>query len=231
MGMNHFGEISYLTRIGMPTVALVNNATSAHLGGLGSVEGIAKAKGEIFEGLAENGVAVINADDTFAAYWKSLVAQHKILTFGLQTAADVTASYTLHAEQTDISLSTPLGDASIKLPVAGKHNVSNALAAVTVAIAMGASLANIVTGLENFGGVKGRLQHKKGIKGAVVIDVGITRVEDASSSKGYTIKGDVAFDEVAPKCSFITPVPGGVGAMTIVGLLSNTMKAYKSSNI
>jgi methylenetetrahydrofolate dehydrogenase (NADP+)/methenyltetrahydrofolate cyclohydrolase len=68
-------------------------------------------------------------------------------------------------------------------------------------------------------------------EGAVVIDVGITRVEDSSSSKGYTIKGDVAFDEVAPKCSFITPVPGGVGAMTIVGLLSNTMKAYKSRNI
>jgi len=68
-------------------------------------------------------------------------------------------------------------------------------------------------------------------EGAVVIDVGITRVEDASSSKGYTIKGDVAFDEVAPKCSFITPVPGGVGAMTIVGLLSNTMKAYKNSEL
>jgi methylenetetrahydrofolate dehydrogenase (NADP+)/methenyltetrahydrofolate cyclohydrolase len=68
-------------------------------------------------------------------------------------------------------------------------------------------------------------------EGAVVIDVGITRVEDESSAKGYTIKGDVAFDEVAPKCSFITPVPGGVGAMTIVGLLSNTMKAYKSRNI
>lgn len=170
MGMNHFGEISYLTRIGRPTVALVNNATTAHLGGLGSVEGIAKAKGEIFEGLAEDGVAVINADDAFAPLWKSLAAQHKILTFGLQAAADVSASFTLHAEHTDISLSTPLGEASIKLPVAGKHNVSNALAATTVAVAMGASLVNIVTGLENFGGVKGRLQHKNGIKGAVVID-------------------------------------------------------------
>lgn len=66
--------------------------------------------------------------------------------------------------------------------------------------------------------------------GAIVIDVGITRVNDANSPKGYTIKGDVAFDEVAPKCSFITPVPGGVGAMTIVGLLSNTLKAYKRTH-
>jgi UDP-N-acetylmuramoyl-tripeptide--D-alanyl-D-alanine ligase len=170
MGMNHFGEISYLTRIGRPTVALVNNATSAHLGGLGSVEGIAKAKGEIFEGLVEGGVAVINADDAFADYWKSLAAQHKILTFGLQADAEVSASFKLHAEHTDISLNTPLGQAVIRLPVAGRHNVSNALAATTVAIAMGASLPNIVSGLENFGGVKGRLQRKKGIKGAVVID-------------------------------------------------------------
>lgn len=63
--------------------------------------------------------------------------------------------------------------------------------------------------------------------GVVVIDVGINRVEDKSASKGYKIVGDVAFDEVAPKCSFITPVPGGVGPMTIAMLLSNTFKAYK----
>ncbi|MDE1190662.1 MAG: tetrahydrofolate dehydrogenase/cyclohydrolase catalytic domain-containing protein [Arachidicoccus sp.] len=62
--------------------------------------------------------------------------------------------------------------------------------------------------------------------GAIIIDVGITRVEDASKKSGYSIKGDVAFDEVAPKASFITPVPGGVGLMTIAGLLKNTMRAY-----
>jgi methylenetetrahydrofolate dehydrogenase (NADP+)/methenyltetrahydrofolate cyclohydrolase len=63
--------------------------------------------------------------------------------------------------------------------------------------------------------------------GAVVIDVGITRIQDSDAPKGYRIAGDVKFDDVAPKCSFITPVPGGVGAMTIAGLLSNTLKAYK----
>jgi methylenetetrahydrofolate dehydrogenase (NADP+)/methenyltetrahydrofolate cyclohydrolase len=62
-------------------------------------------------------------------------------------------------------------------------------------------------------------------EGAVVIDVGITRVEDPSKKSGFKLKGDVAFDEVAPKCSFITPVPGGVGPMTIAALLKNTYKA------
>jgi methylenetetrahydrofolate dehydrogenase (NADP+)/methenyltetrahydrofolate cyclohydrolase len=64
-------------------------------------------------------------------------------------------------------------------------------------------------------------------EGAVVIDVGINRKDDATKKKGYRLVGDVAFDEVAPKCSFITPVPGGVGPMTVTSLLLNTLKAYK----
>lgn len=170
MGMNHFGEISYLTRIGRPTVALVNNATTAHLGGLGSVEGIAKAKGEIFEGLAPDGVAIINADDAFAPLWRSLASTHKILTFGIEKQADVRATFELKVESSEVQLSTPLGEAVLQLPVAGKHNVCNALAAAATAIAMGTSLQHIVTGLESFAGVKGRLQRKRGIKDAVVID-------------------------------------------------------------
>lgn len=65
-------------------------------------------------------------------------------------------------------------------------------------------------------------------EGAIVIDVGITRVDDTSAKRGYKIKGDVAYDEVAPKTSYITPVPGGVGLMTIAGLLKNTLAAYKN---
>jgi methylenetetrahydrofolate dehydrogenase (NADP+)/methenyltetrahydrofolate cyclohydrolase len=64
-------------------------------------------------------------------------------------------------------------------------------------------------------------------EGAVVIDVGINRVEDKSNQRGYRLVGDVAFDEVAPKCKAITPVPGGVGPMTIAMLMSNTVKAAR----
>jgi UDP-N-acetylmuramoyl-tripeptide--D-alanyl-D-alanine ligase len=170
MGMNHFGEIRYLTRLACPTVALVNNATSAHLGGLGSVEGIAQAKGEIFEGLAADGVAIINADDRFAAYWKTLADGKRILTFGIEQPADVSATFVLQAEYSDLQLQTPLGEAALRLPVAGRHNVCNALAATATAIAMNIPLADVVAGLAAFGGVKGRLQQKIGVGGAVVID-------------------------------------------------------------
>lgn len=62
-------------------------------------------------------------------------------------------------------------------------------------------------------------------EGAVIVDVGITRVEDSSKKSGFRLAGDVKFDEVAPKCSYITPVPGGVGPMTIVSLMRNTLIA------
>lgn len=170
MGMNHKGEISYLTRIGKPTVALVNNAGTAHIGELGSVEAIAQAKGEIFEGLETNGVAIINADDVFAPLWRMLSNPHQIMTFGLDMPADVTATYTLGSDHSAVSLHTPQGDIAFELPAPGLHNVRNALAAATVALAMGARLDAVAQGLSRFGGAKGRLQRKKGLFGATVID-------------------------------------------------------------
>ncbi|OAM52323.1 UDP-N-acetylmuramoyl-tripeptide--D-alanyl-D-alanine ligase [Methylovorus sp. MM2] len=170
MGMNHLGEISYLTKIGRPTVALINNATTAHVGELGSVEMIAHAKGEIFEGLADDGTAIINADDTFAPLWKTLAGKRHITTFGVDAVADVSADYQLDSDGSSLHVRTPSGDIAIRLPVAGLHNVRNALAATAAALAMGVNLAKVKQGLESFGGVKGRLQHKAGINGALVID-------------------------------------------------------------
>lgn len=170
MGMNHRGEIRYLTRIGAPTVALVNNAGTAHIGELGSVEAIAQAKGEIFEGLSEGGVAVINADDAYAPFWHSLAAPHKVATFGLEQPADVTATYRLESDHSAVALRTPIGEVTFDLPSPGLHNVRNALAATTVAMAMGASLAAVAAGLARFSSAKGRLQPKAGLHQATVID-------------------------------------------------------------
>jgi UDP-N-acetylmuramoyl-tripeptide--D-alanyl-D-alanine ligase len=170
MGMNHAGEIAYLTKIGKPTVALINNALPAHLEGLGSVEGVARAKGEIFQGLAESGTAVINADDDFATLWRALAAPHHVVTFGLKGAADVSADYHLRADGSEIALKTPQGSAVLNLPAAGLHNVYNALAATAAALAMGVALESVVAGLQHFAGAKGRLQRKVGAQGCTVID-------------------------------------------------------------
>jgi UDP-N-acetylmuramoyl-tripeptide--D-alanyl-D-alanine ligase len=170
MGMNNPGEISYLTRLAKPGVALINNALPAHLEGLGSVEAVAHAKGEIFEGLAADGTAIINIDDPFAPLWQQLASPRKMLTFGLEHAADVSADYRLHADSCEITLKTPQGEAAVRLPAPGVHNVRNALAASAAATAMGVPLRAIVSGLQQYSGVKGRLQRKAGIHGSTVID-------------------------------------------------------------
>jgi murE/murF fusion protein len=170
MGMNHMGEIDYLTHIAKPNVAVINNANTAHIGELGSRENIARAKGEIFAGLQEGGVAVINADNDFADYWQTLNVGRKVVTFGLHQQADVTASYQEQAGVSKINLTTPNGQISFELKVEGVHNISNALAASATAYALGISNADIAKGLQNFGGVYGRLERKAAANGAVLID-------------------------------------------------------------
>ena len=170
MGMNHRGEIRYLTKLAKPNVALVNNAGSAHIGELGSYEAIAEAKGEIFEGLAKDGIAIINADDVFADFWKKLAAQNKQMTFGLNQQANVSARYQLNVMNSNIEMTTPIGNVNFDLPAPGEHNVRNALAAATAALALNVPLNKIAEGLTHFAGVKGRLQSKAGFAGAKVID-------------------------------------------------------------
>lgn len=170
MGMNHSGEISYLTKIAKPNVALVNNAGLAHVGELGSVEAIAQAKGEIFQGLTLDGTAIINADDVYSDLWKSLASKHQQMTFGLESTADVTATYQLNGASSHVKLKAPKGEVEFALPVSGLHNVRNALAASAAAIALNISLQNIAKGLSGFSGAKGRLQQKLGQFDAQVID-------------------------------------------------------------
>lgn len=170
MGMNHTGEIDYLTRIARPDVALINNATSAHLAGLGSVEAVARAKGEIFAGLGEHGVAIINGDDAYAPLWRELAGKHRVLTFALDAEADVSACWDVTATGVQLEMTTPQGVCSVALQVPGAHNARNALAAAAAACALDIRLEAIVRGLESFGGVAGRLQRKAARQGAQLID-------------------------------------------------------------
>ncbi len=170
MGMNHLGEIDYLSRIAQPNIALINNAGTAHIGELGSRDNIAKAKGEIFNGLDANGIAVINADDAFCAYWQSLNAGKKIITFAMSKVADVTASYEELDGLSHMQLNTPTGSITFKLNVLGKHNIANALAASAAAVALDISNQDIANGLQNMQAVRSRLQRKAGLNGALLID-------------------------------------------------------------
>ncbi|NOT14927.1 MAG: UDP-N-acetylmuramoyl-tripeptide--D-alanyl-D-alanine ligase, partial [Methylotenera sp.] len=133
-------------------------------------DNIVKAKGEIFAGLDHDGVAVINADDAYDEYWCGLNASRKIVTFGIEINADVSAQHVENNGLGIMSLSTPNGKNSVVLHLQGKHNISNALAASAVAYALGVSNAEIAYGLEHFAGVNGRLQRKAGLNHAVVID-------------------------------------------------------------
>ena len=170
MGMNHAGEIRYLARLAAPDVALVTNAGPAHIEFLGSEEAIARAKGEIFEGLKAGGTAVINADDRFAALWRGLAADRKVVDFGIERKAAVTATYALRYLESEIVVKTPLGDAATVLKAPGVHNVRNALAASAAAVALRVPAPAIAQGLARFAGIKGRLQKKAGLNGATLID-------------------------------------------------------------
>lgn len=170
MGMNHPGEIEYLSRITSPTIALITNAAEAHLAGVGTVDDVARAKGEIFTGLAADGTAVLNADDPHFPLWKTLTGFKKCLTFGLGDKVDVSAEYELTDKGSFIHLKTTQGEIDMRVPLLGRHNVMNTLAATGAAIAAGASLDHVKTGLEKLKTISGRLEVKRGISGARIID-------------------------------------------------------------
>ena len=170
MGMNHPGEIGYLTRIARPTVALVTNAQRAHLEGMGSLEAVAREKGSIYDGLGSDGVALVNADDPQAGLWRSMNAGRRVVSFGLDAAADVHGTVRLHGLENELQFTTPEGAGAADLALPGLHNARNALAAIAATFAAGVPVAAIDRGIRAFRGVKGRLQRRAGLNGAVVLD-------------------------------------------------------------
>lgn len=161
MGMNHFGEIAYLTQMVNPTVAIINNAAPAHLQGVSDLAGVARAKGEIFLGLAQSGAAVLNREDAYYSYWRELITGQRIcLTFGWQPPADIYAI--LHSASDSVkqlvTIVTPCDRIDVELPLLGQHNVMNALAAVAACTALHIDSQAIKVGLESVEPAKGRLQ-------------------------------------------------------------------------
>lgn len=171
MGANHPGEIAHLTHLVQPSVAVITMAGEAHLDGFGDVAGVACAKGEIFQGLPEAGTAIINADDHYANFWKNLVGDRHVLTFGMHTDADIVArnrGETAEGERFDLIVKEEVR--SIQLPLVGVHNVMNALGAAAAAVALGVSLNDIQKGLNHAKAEQSRLIVSRGLAGAKIID-------------------------------------------------------------
>ena len=170
MGMNHPGEIAYLARIARPTVALVTNAQRAHLEGMGTIDMIASEKGSVFVELDAQGVAVFNSDDQWADLWRTQCGGKRIMNYAFDGQAAVTGRYVGHGLENRLEISVGAERAEVSLALPGAHNARNALGAATAALAAGIPLKAVCTGLTAFKGVKGRLQRRSSVLGAVVLD-------------------------------------------------------------
>ena len=172
MGAAKAGDIAWLCELACPTIALLLNAMPAHLEGLTSVEGVAAAKGEIFDRLVKTDVAVINADQSWARQWRKRASAATVMDFGLEQPASITARNIqgMGVRGVSFTASTPVGDMSIRLNLAGVHNVANALAAVAVGLACELSLTDIRDGLESLQPSDGRLRSMVSPLGASIID-------------------------------------------------------------
>ncbi len=159
MGANHIGEIAYTTGLTKPDVAVINNIAAAHLEGFGDLCGVARAKGEIFSGLNEEGVALYNQDTKYTDKWQWRLTNKKVKTFSCVNKAHCYSENVQLDESgcATFTLQSELGFIEVELPIPGKHNVCNAVAAASIAIAFGASLNDIRLGLNQMQPVKGRL--------------------------------------------------------------------------
>lgn len=175
MGAGKPGDIAYLTDIVRPRYALVNNIAPAHLERMGSLQGVATTKGAIYAALPADGVAVINADDAFGIWFEQhIVGQPprcRVLRYGLDHSADVGAlAIRSSATGSQFLLTSPIGTVEIALALPGRHNISNALAAASLALAAGIGLDQIAQGLARAEPVPGRQVAHQLPNGAALID-------------------------------------------------------------
>jgi UDP-N-acetylmuramoyl-tripeptide--D-alanyl-D-alanine ligase len=248
MGANHAGEIAYTSAYAQADVVIITNAGAAHLEGFGTLEGVAKAKGELIETLKKDGIAVINHDDDYFDYWKAVAGNRQITSFGLNDGADVSAKAIKtgicnEAFVTSFDLVTTVGTVDIILKLAGQHNVVNALAATAAGLALGLSLKQIKQGLESVKPVTGRLQPLVSRLGNIVID-DTYNANSASLKAGLDVLANFtgkpwlvlgAFGELGPDSPKIHEEMGGfIKACGVVRLLAvgedskNTVQAFGS---
>ncbi len=171
MGANHAGEIAALTSLAEPEIAVITNAGPAHLEGFGSLDGVAKAKGEILAGKVRPRCAILNADDRYFSLWRTLAADIDIVSFGSSEQADVRAvDVQLNDSGSTFRIQFGAESQPVSLPLPGRHNVLHACAAAAVASRLNIDFETIRQGLESAEPVAGRLQPVSCIGGAILYD-------------------------------------------------------------
>lgn len=187
MGANHAGEIERLTACAAPDIVAITNAGAAHLEGFGSLEGVAKAKGEILAGQPRPRAAILNADDAYYDYWCSVAKGVPVISFGASSSADVRVAETEAAgDRMRVRLALCGEKLSVDLPLVGPHNAVNAAAAAAVASALGVGFSAIRDGLERMRPVGGRLAPRAGRNGVQVYD-------DSYNANPDSVKAAAAF--------------------------------------
>jgi UDP-N-acetylmuramoyl-tripeptide--D-alanyl-D-alanine ligase len=186
MGANHIGEIAYTTALVKPDVAIINNIAAAHLEGFGDLIGVARAKGEIFEGLSSEGVALYNEDAKYASKWQFRLTDKKVRKFSCFKASDCYSSDVILDENgcASFRLNTYAGSALIELTVPGRHNVCNAVAAAAVALEFGATMDDIRIGLGQMQPVQGRLN-------IIQVNENIRLIDDTYNANVDSIKAGI----------------------------------------
>ncbi len=195
MGANRRGDVEQLVQIARPSIGVITNAGAEHLEGFGSLEGAARAEGEMVAGLPERGTAILNAEDSFASLWRAMSAAPTV-TFGLRPEADFHAEdlqWQAHPEgfRAGFRLVCPQGTTAVTLALAGRHNILNALAAAAAALCAGAPLADVAAGLGAMRAVKGRLQLRRTRHGAWLIDDSYN-ANPSSVRAGLTVLSELA---------------------------------------
>ena len=168
-GMNAFGEIAAHARLAQPTLGVVTTIAPAHLEGVGSIEGVQKAKGELVEAIPAGGMVILNADDPLVLALADR-AQARVVTFGQSAAADVRlGDVSVTTGGVTATLKGTGGAVTVRLPLAARHNAWNAAAAVTVGLALGVSLEEAAQALERAAPLPGRLVWRE-VGGVHVLD-------------------------------------------------------------
>ncbi len=187
LGMNHAGEIASLAALAAPTVALVNNAQREHQEFMAGVQAVARENGAVIEALAPTGIAVFPADDAYTPLWRELAGGRPVLTFSMDGGADVTAQGQWSGDAWRVALRTPAGATTLRLHIAGRHNVKNAAAAAACALAAGCPLQAVSQGLQQFVPVKGRSQVQTWLRGAAKI----TLIDDSYNANPDSVRAAI----------------------------------------